>query len=281
MSESRGFGERLAGALAMHGGLCLGIDPHAHLLDVWGLPDTADGAREFGLRAVEAAAGIVGVVKPQIAFYERHGAGGYAGLERVLASARDAGLLVIGDVKRGDMGTSFEAYAESWLTPGSTLEVDAMTVNAFQGVGVLEPGFRLAEAHGKGLYVLVATSNPEARELQLATVPGGGTVSAAILEGVQQRNAVPDGELGSFGAVVGATLDPVEFGLDLAAAPSVSILGPGFGAQGAALRDVRRIYGDAASRVLASVSRDALAAGPDRLGARLVELRDELERGLA
>ena len=129
------FGERLDAAFDAYGQVCLGIDAHSHLLGEWGLPDTAEGARIFGLRAVEAAEGVVGIVKPQVAFFERHGSAGYAALEEVLAAARRAGLVVIADVKRGDIGTTIEAYGEAWLTPGSPLEADAMTLVAYQGVG--------------------------------------------------------------------------------------------------------------------------------------------------
>ena len=114
----RDFGERLATVFDARGQLCLGIDPHAFLLAEWGLPDSAAGVREFGLRAVGAAAGAIGIVKPQVAFFERHGAEGYAALEEVLAAARDAGLLVIADAKRGDVGSTVEAYGSAWLRPG-------------------------------------------------------------------------------------------------------------------------------------------------------------------
>ncbi|MBW8873198.1 MAG: orotidine-5'-phosphate decarboxylase, partial [Leifsonia sp.] len=135
MSEA--FGSRLREAFSDSGQLCVGIDPHAGLLKAWGLPDSASGARDFGLRVVEAVTGRAGIVKPQIAFYERHGSAGYAALEDVLAAARAAGLLVIADVKRGDLGSSVDAYGEAWLTPGSPLEADAMTAVAFQGLGSL------------------------------------------------------------------------------------------------------------------------------------------------
>ncbi|HEU0206684.1 MAG TPA: orotidine 5'-phosphate decarboxylase, partial [Pseudolysinimonas sp.] len=85
------FGARLASTFATSGQLCVGIDPHAALLRAWGLPDSAAGARDFGVRVVAAAAGRVGIVKPQVAFYERHGSAGYAALEEVLAAARAAG----------------------------------------------------------------------------------------------------------------------------------------------------------------------------------------------
>jgi orotidine-5'-phosphate decarboxylase len=164
------FGGRLAAAFAADGQLCLGIDPHARLLAEWGLPDSGPGTREFGLRAVEAAAGIVGIVKPQVAFFERHGSVGYAALEDVLAAARAAGLIVIADAKRGDVGSTVAAYGEAWLSPGSPLEADAMTISAYQGVGSIAEPIALAQAHGKGLFVLAATSNPEAVMAQTATI---------------------------------------------------------------------------------------------------------------
>ena len=281
MTPGPSFGARLAAVLDTGGGLCLGIDPHAPLLAEWGLEDSAAGVREFGLRAVDAAAGAVGVVKPQVAFFERHGAGGYAALEATIAAARGAGLLVIADAKRGDMGTTFDAYAESWLAPGSPLEADAMTANPFQGTGVLARAFELALAHGKGVFVLSATSNPQSASIQTAVLPSGRTVSAEILLDMQTRNAAAGTGLGPFGVVLGATNRLADFGIDLASAPDTPILGPGFGAQGARLADARATYGDAAGRVVASVSRDALAVGPGRLAARLRELADELAAGVA
>jgi len=167
------FGDRLARVFVERGRLCVGIDPHAHLLESWGLPASASGVREFGLSVVEATAGRAGIVKPQVAFFERFGAAGYAALEEVIAAAREAGLLVIADAKRGDIGTSVAAYAESWLTPGSPLEADAMTIAAFQGVGSIDEPMRLAESTGKGLFVLAATSNPEAAAIQQAVVQTG------------------------------------------------------------------------------------------------------------
>ena len=148
--------------LATDGPLCVGIDPHEHLLTEWGLDASAAGAREFGLRVVDAAAGRVGIVKPQVSFFERYGSAGFAALEDVLAAARAAGLLVIADAKRGDIGTTMDAYARAWLTPGSPLEADAMTVSPFLGVGSLRDTFRFALENGKGVFVLAATSNPEA-----------------------------------------------------------------------------------------------------------------------
>ena len=216
------FGDRLAAVFSDFGQLCVGIDPHPYLLDSWGLPDTADGLREFGLRVVAAAAGIVGIVKPQVAFFERHGAAGYASLEIVLAAARMAGLLVIADVKRGDLGSTVEAYARAWLTPGGSLEADAMTISVFQGVGSIAAPIAIARQHGKGLFVLAATSNPESEAIQTATIKTGEqhglTVAAGIVNDVVELNRVApetlgSKTLGSIGVVLGATVDFANYGI--------------------------------------------------------------------
>ncbi len=129
----------------MTGPLCAGIDPSAPLLEEWGLPESAEGVREFGLRCVEAFAGVVPVVKPQVAFFERlGGVRGMASLESVLSAARDAGLLVIADAKRGDIGPTMSAYASAWLDPVGPLAADAVTVLPYMGIGSLRPTFDLA-----------------------------------------------------------------------------------------------------------------------------------------
>jgi len=257
------FGERLAAAFALSGHLCVGIDPHPYLLREWGLPDSGRGLREFGFRVIEAATGQVGIVKPQVAFFERHGSAGYEALEATLSAAREAGILVIADAKRGDLGTSVEAYAQAWLTPGAPLEADAMTVSSFQGVGSLTAPMVLATEHGKGLFVLAATSNPESFATQTAVVGSGEnatrTVAASIVAEVNKSN---DSPLGSFGVVIGATVTLADFGLsdrDLTATP---ILAPGFGFQGAGFDSLRATYGSAAINTLVSSSRGILEAGP-------------------
>lgn len=266
------FGGRARAALEAHGPLCVGIDPHAALLAAWGLTADAAGVREFGLRTVEAAAGRVGVVKPQVSFFERYGAAGFAALEDVLAAARAAGLLVIADAKRGDIGSTMADYAQAWLPAGAPLEADALTVNPYLGVGALEGAFALAEEHGKGLFVLAATSNPEATVLQRATTADGETVSAAVVAEVSRRNAAatPAGEWGSFGFVIGATVDAAEAGL-AAFAPVAPILAPGFGAQGATPADLARRFGPQAASVIASESRSLLSAGPAALAETIAD----------
>ncbi|WP_434317706.1 orotidine-5'-phosphate decarboxylase [Leifsonia sp. P73] len=282
-ATSVSFGDRLAAAFDAHGRLCVGIDPHAHLMADWGLEASAAGVRAFGLRVVEAAAGRAGIVKPQVAFFERYGSAGYAALEDVIRAARDAGLLVIADAKRGDIGTSVAAYAEAWLTPGSPLEADAMTIAAFQGVGSIAEPMRLAEAAGKGLFVLAATSNPEAAAVQQAVVAGGPragmTVARAIIEDVHAFNQEqPPHPFGTVGLVLGATVALGDYGIDTATAiaPTVPVLAPGFGHQGARVSDMDALFGAFAPGVIVSESRGLLTAGPRGLAEAVSRRAEEV-----
>lgn len=261
---STDFGTRLATTLVNSGRLCVGIDPHPYLLAKWGLPDSADGVRELSLRVVEATRGRAGVIKPQVAFFERHGSAGYAALEEVFAAARAAELLVIADAKRGDVGTSVEAYGQAWLTPGSPLEADAMTVSAYQGVGSLSAVFELAHAEGKGIFVLAATSNPEAREVQQALTATGRSVAASIANEVVTWNREVTGSsdtLGSAGLVLGATIAFRDFGIDTSEMIGTPVLAPGFGHQGARIEDLAAVFGAVAPSVLVNASRSILDAG--------------------
>jgi orotidine-5'-phosphate decarboxylase len=274
-----GFGERLHDAVRRSGRLCVGIDPHPYLLREWGLDDSPMGLREFSLRVVSAVEARAAVVKPQVAFYERHGSAGIAVLEETIATARAAGLLVIADAKRGDVGSSVEAYGQAWLRPGSPLESDALTVSAFQGVGSLDAVIELARAHGKGLFVLSATSNPEASVIQTASTPSGRSVAATIATEVAALGSGVTGESwSSFGLVLGATLDLEAFGIETGTLAGVPILAPGFGHQGADVADLRHIFGDAADSVLVSASRSILSAGPAGLGAAIDAHSAEIAR---
>lgn len=279
MSER--FGERVKAALSAHGPLCVGIDPHSALLSAWRLSDSAAGVREFGLRTVDAAAGHVGIVKPQVSFFERFGSAGFAALEEVLAAARATGLVVIADAKRGDIDTTMDAYAEAWLSPGAPLEADALTVNPFLGVGALESTFALADHAGKGVFVLAATSNPEASDVQRARIADAQTVSAAVIDEVSARNArsTPDGEWADLGFVIGATVDWADAGITRFAPPA-PILAPGFGTQGAGPADFVARFGTQAPMVIASESRSILSAGPEEIGARIAARAAEYREAL-
>jgi len=280
------FGERLADALRDSGPLCVGIDPHPFLLDEWGLGRDAAGLRDFGLRVVEATAGGAAVVKPQVAFYERAGSAGLAALEDVLAAARAAGLLVVGDAKRGDIGTTMDGYADAWLDPGSPLRVDALTVSPYLGWGSLAATVRRAREVGAGLFVLAATSNPEAHALQTALLAAGPragrTVAGGIVDDVLDDNATAgETRLGSIGLVLGATVDLPAAGVDVARLTTTPVLAPGFGAQGATFADLPRRFGAAAGSVLASVSRSVLSAGPSGLAAAVRRDAEEVRSCLA
>lgn len=271
-----GFGERLRAVVAERGRLCVGIDPHETLLTQWGLEVSAAGAREFGLRVVDAAAGRVGIIKPQVSFFERYGSAGFAALEEVLASARAQGLLTIADAKRGDIGTTMDAYAAAWFTPGSALEADALTLSPYLGVGSLGSAIALAQHHDKGAFVLAATSNPEARSLQAADEQGR-TVAAAVTSAVRDINAGQPEAWGSVGVVIGATVDLASLGLHADPEHVLPVLAPGFGAQGAQPHDLDRIFGSFAPAVVASESRSVLSAGPEGIAARITQ-RAELYR---
>lgn len=262
------FGARLDAALQARGNLCVGIDPHASLLLEWGLNDDVSGLERFALGVVEAVAAHVSVVKPQSAFYERFGSRGVAVLERVIAESRAAGALVLLDVKRGDIGSTSQAYADAYLDPSSPLAVDAITASPYLGFGSLTPMFETARRHDAGVFVLALTSNKEGQQVQQATTAGGRPVGGAMLDELRALNegASP---LGSFGAVVGATIG--ETGESFAI--NGPVLAPGVGAQGGTVEDLRRIFGGAVRHVLPSSSRDILRAGPDTVALRAAAAR--------
>ena len=253
-----GFGARLAAAVAARGPLCAGIDPHPGLLRAWGLADDVAGLERFAFGAVEVLAPEVAVVKPQSAFFERHGAQGMAVLERVLRLARDAGTLVLLDVKRADIGSTMAGYAEAFLADDAPLGADAITVSPYLGVGALEPAFELASRTGRGVFVLALTSNPEGADVQSARTGSGTTVAQSVVDAVAARNIGHQG-LGSIGVVVGATTAPGTVRLEALGGP---VLAPGIGAQGATLADLHRVFGAAVRHVLPAISRELLRHGP-------------------
>lgn len=266
---SLGFGDRLWAAMRETGPLCVGIDPHPHLLKSWGLADDAAGLESFSRTVVEAAAGAAAVIKPQIALFERHGSAGLAVVEPLLVRAREAGLEVIADAKRGDIGSTMQAYADAWLGEGSPLAADAVTLSPYLGFGSLAPALETAEATGRGTFVLALTSNPEGASVQHV---GGteGSVAAGVVRAAQERNAVQDHQhAGSCGLVVGATVGAAltELGLDLASFNGL-LLAPGYGAQGATEEDLARVFVGAEDRLVVSSSRGILAHGPDAAGLR-------------
>lgn len=258
------FGVRLRAAIDEHGPLCAGIDPHAALLEAWGLPDTVDGLERFALTCVEAFGGAVACVKPQSAFFERFGSRGVAVLERTLEALREAGTLSLLDAKRGDIGTTMAGYAQAYLSDASPLRADALTVSPYLGYESLRPALDLAAATGRGVFVLTLTSNPEGPSVQHA-VRAGRTVAAAVVDGVAADNAAARaaGELGSIGTVVGGhrrlggRRPRARPRRSRRARPGAGARGPGRHRRRAA-RDLR----DALALVLGNSSREVLRAGP-------------------
>ncbi|MGY5764434.1 orotidine-5'-phosphate decarboxylase [Brachybacterium sp. DNPG3] len=274
--RSLSFGERLQASTAEHGPVIAGVDPHVALLEAWGLPDTPDGLRSFSCAVLEAVAGRVAAIKPQSAFFERHGSAGVAVLEDLLAAAREQDVLTILDVKRGDIGSTMAAYAQTHLRPGAPLEADAITVSPYLGAGSLEPAAELALEHGKGLFLLALTSNPSGPEVQHARAADGTPVALAVARHAERIGGGDADRWGSAGLVVGATVGSAYEDLGLReAAPSAPLLAPGFGAQGAGPAQLAEVFGSNAGHVLVSLSRGLLAAGPEvsALRARAEELR--------
>ncbi len=252
-----GFGTRLADAMLRRGPLCLGIDPHPELLRAWDLPAGVDGLAAFCGICVEAFAGFA-VVKPQVAFFEAYGAAGFAVLERTIAALRAAGVLVLADAKRGDIGSTMAAYAAAWAGD-SPLAADAVTASPYLGFGALRPLLETAAAHGRGVFVLAATSNPEGATVQRAAF-AGRTVAQLVVDqaAVVNHSAVPAGP-GYVGVVVGATALEI---------PDVSALGgpvlvPGVGEQGGRPEALRGLGGAAPGQLLPAVAREVLRAGPE------------------
>jgi orotidine 5'-phosphate decarboxylase subfamily 2 len=277
LTATQSFGARFAATTAARGQLCVGIDPHASLLDAWGLSDDAAGLETFALACVEALAPQVAVLKPQSAFFERHGSAGIAVLERAVAAARELGALVLLDAKRGDIGSTMQGYAEAYLRAGSPIAVDAMTVSPYLGFESLRPILDVASASGSGVFVLARTSNPDSATVQHAVAANGSTVADDVLARIaaENRGAEP---MGSVGAVVGANLGEVreDFGVN------GPVLAPGYGAQGGGPHDLRRIFRGCERFVLPSSSREVLRHGPhpDGLRAAAGRARDEVAAAL-
>ncbi len=200
-----------------------------------GHPATAEAVERFCVAVLDRLVDKVAVVKPQAAFFERLGWPGMRALEAVIAAARERGLLVLLDAKRGDIGSTAQAYADAWLAGD---RADALTVNPYLGLDSLEPFVKAAEASHGGVFVLVRTSNPGARDLQGLRSDGRRVFErlAEALAPLVERCVAPRTGWSSLGLVVGATW-PEESRRVRALLPRALFLVPGYGAQGASARD--------------------------------------------
>lgn len=231
------FADRLIAATRQYGPLCVGIDPHAgRIPDLFG-GDTPEGLERWGVAVAQAAAGRAGIVKPQAGLFERHGWQGMRALAKVCDAAHEAGLLVLMDAKRGDIGSTAEGYASAYLKTGSPFACDALTVNPYMGLDTLEPHVRAAEDSGKGVIVLARTSNPGSADYQARDLEGA-PLYARVVESLAPMVDRLKGTRGWSGLmlVTGAT-GPDEARHLRSLSPNALFLVPGYGAQGAGADD--------------------------------------------
>ena len=220
---------------------CLGLDPHLAMIPAAFQrgsmdprdPETAAAVEDFLTAVIDIAAPHVAAVKPQSAMYERLGAAGIAMLERVVAHAHERGLIVILDAKRGDIGSTADAYAEAYLSPQAPNPAECLTVNPYMGLDTLEPYLKFCRSDGRGLFVLVKTSNPGSGDFQNLHVGNStlyGNVALALAP-IAKALTGPETGWSSLGVVVGATYP--EEAVDIRTLlPNALFLIPGFGFQG-------------------------------------------------
>ncbi len=260
-----GFADRLIGAIREKGTpLCVGIDPRWALL-----PEEikrrasgeASAVAAFGREVVDIVSGLVPAVKVQVAFYERLGAEGMKVFAETLGYARERGLVVIADVKRGDIGATAEAYAEAYLGKGAEFEADAITVSPYLGEEGLSPFVKAAEKEGRGVFVVVRSSNPSSDYLQSF---GGEQLYVRVGKLVRELGKGSVGESGysSIGAVVGGT-QRKELEVLRRELPRTIFLVPGYGAQGAAAKDVAAAFNRDGLGAIVASSRGIIYAYAD------------------
>lgn len=273
------FAVRFESVRRLRGPLTWGLDPSGELLDAWGLGDTPDGLERFVDIVVPVAADTVGLVKPQAAFYERHGWRGIRALTRLIDEARSAGLLIVLDAKRGDVGSTNQAYAEAYLGPDAPMRADALTVHPYLGVEAMRPFIDRAAESGSCLLVVTRSSNIEGRSVQASVDRDGRSVEQSVFDSISCLNAdIAPGEIGPVGAVIGPT--HVQPQLDLVASKAL-FLAPGVGRQGASPDDVARVFSSCPHRVFPSASRSLLATpDPGRLHEEVGSLAAEFKQVL-
>jgi orotidine-5'-phosphate decarboxylase len=282
-AEPVGFGDLVAARVAARTSqLVLGLDPDPARLWPRAIEltdkrmDASTSRAERAARAIaihcglaiEAAGEQCVAVKLQVACFERLGSPGWGALGEVAARAREAGLLVIADAKRGDIDVSAAAYAQAFFGETATeygpvpgLGADAMTLNPLLGLDSLRPFVDAARGRGGGVFVLVRTSNPGARDLQELPLRRGGTISEALATMVHQLGADGVGEAGlsDVGAVVGATA-PQRLQTLRELMPGAVFLLPGVGAQGGRIEDLGAAFAPGPAGGLIAASRAVVQA---------------------
>lgn len=261
MTKSQHFADRLLAACKTKGApVCVGLDPVLERLpDIIDRSDPVAAIETFCLGVIDAVADVVPAVKPQSACFERYGASGVAVYHKAVAHAKAAGLLVVGDAKRGDIGTSSAHYAAGLLAEPHGC--DTLTVNGYLGGDGLDPFQEVAIAQGKGLFVLVRTSNPGGDAIQSLQLKDGRTISEAVGDIVADLGYTCIGDSGysNVGMVVGAT-KPEDAAQLRERYPQQLFLVPGFGAQGGGAEDVRACFKPDGTGALITASRSVIYA---------------------
>ncbi len=256
------FGDRAIAAMEDKDSvLCVGLDPHFELIPEFlrTKHDPDEAIEIFLTEIIDAIAPHAAIVKPNTAFFEVWGTEGWLVLERISAHAKEKGLIVIADAKRGDIGSTAAAYAEAFL--GEEKPYDALTISPYLGQDGILPFVEVAAQTGKGLFVLVRTSNPSATEFQDLPV-GDSLLHEEVARSVARIGESTIGASGfsAVGAVVGAT-EPEEIHLLRSEMPTQLFLIPGYGAQGGSAEDVASGFYESGQGAIVNSSRGILFAG--------------------
>ena len=282
------FGQRLMMAIrSKQTPLMVGLDPRFDRLpevirksvDPNVSEQVADAFERFCIEIIEVVAEQVAVVKPQFAFFEQLGPAGMKALKNVIAFANQKDLIVVGDAKRGDIGSTAEAYAEAYLNPGGAgIACDALTVNPYMGVDTLTPFVDVAMQNGCGIFVLVKTSNPGSGRFQ-DVESDRGTLFESVADAVQELSATScdSADYGAVGAVVGATY-PDQLKSLRQRMPNVPILIPGFGAQGGTALDIAGGFDSEGLGAVVNSSRGIIFAYENEKWADLADWRDAVSQ---
>ena len=237
----------------------MGIDPSTEALERWGLPDSPDGVSRFCEFVAMWTEDRVPLVKPQIAFFERFGSSGIKVLEDFVVAMRSRGTLVLMDAKRGDIGSTVEAYTQAYFDDSSPLRSDALTANGYLGFGSLDPLLSKAHSVGGAVFLVVASSNGEGISLQSSIHSSGGSLSEHLAHELGSWNGHHKSAAG--GAVIGATRKS-ELPKLLQLLGDAPVLLPGIGAQGASFETLNGL--EKKRCLIPTASRSVLNAGPSR-----------------
>ena len=252
MPDLEPFSARVLALIDERSPLCLGIDPAS--------AETATEAEAFASALLDAALDSVAAVKPQMAYFERFGSAGLDVLARVCERTRAAGVPVIVDAKRSDIGSTMAGYGQAYFGPDAPLQADAVTLTAYLGLAALAPLFDQMAAAGGGAFVVVCSSNPEGLPLQTAHLPDGRLVAEWLADEIAQQNERLGGQ--SIGAVIGATCGSWARG-PLERLRGAPVLAPGLGAQGGTFEEAGRLFAGSEDRVLLPMSRALTKDGLD------------------